>query len=416
MNEQNPVQQKELPPLACDDCCVKNTKRDYVQIGAIFLILLALYLIAKQFDLLPKGLGISNSMNIGFVFLIGLVAAATTCMAVTGGFVLAVAAKFNERNPDLSGFQKFKPHLSFNIGRMLSYTVLGGGIGALGKAFTFSPRIMGGITILVSLVMILLGFQLLRIFPSFRKFQFKMPKIFSEKIRTAGKTGKIGPFLLGASTFFFPCGFTQALQLYVLSQGDIMNGMLVMLFFSLGTLPGLLAVGALSSFAKGSFQRYFLKFAGVLVILLGFFNINNGLVLAGTNFNFASILQTKAEIISLNQSADSNVKFMNGKQVVNMKIKGLNYFPHRFTIEQGIPVEWRIDGAEAVGCAQVITVPKLGITEFLSPSGLTTISFLPREIGEIRFSCTMGMTTRGSSFTVIPRKTCSSEFADCVTG
>jgi cation transport ATPase len=60
-------------------------KRDHLEIGAIFIILVGIYLILKQFDLLPKGLGISNNMSYGFIFLVGLVAAFSTCLAVTGG-------------------------------------------------------------------------------------------------------------------------------------------------------------------------------------------------------------------------------------------------------------------------------------------------------------------------------------------
>ena len=58
-----------------------------------------------------------------------------------------------------------------------------------------------------------------------------------------------------------------------------------MLAFALGTLPALLSLSALSSFAKGAFQRHFLKFAGAAVILLGFMNIQYGLVLTGSGMN-----------------------------------------------------------------------------------------------------------------------------------
>ena len=83
------------------------------------------------------------------------------------------------------------------------------------------------------------------------------------------------------STFFFPCGFTQALQLYVLSQASATTGALTMLVFALGTLPALLSLSAVTSFARGAVQRYLLKFAGALLILLSLVNIQYGLVLSG---------------------------------------------------------------------------------------------------------------------------------------
>lgn len=407
----------------------KNTKKDYFQIGAIFLIIVAGYLILKQFNLVPT-LGISDNMSYGFVFVIGLVAAMSTCLAVTGGLLLAVAAKYNERFPNLTSFQKFKPTLYFNVGRIVSYTALGGAVGALGSVLTLSPRATGFMTIAASIVMIILGFQLLRLFPWMRRFQPKMPKFLAHKIHDmSGKDSKSAPFLLGASTFFLPCGFTQALQLYVLAKGDSITGALIMLAFSLGTLPALMSLSAISSFAKGAFQRHFLKFSGVLVIMLGVFNINNGIALTGSNFSLTSVL--RASNNTVNQQEELSAEIVDGKQIIDMRVVGLSYSPHQFTVAQGIPVEWRIDGSRAEGCAQVISVPKLGIVKYLSPSAPSVIAFTPQEIGTIGFSCTMGMTTRGSSFKVVPNTTgiagakieepplenasvCNPEFANCI--
>lgn len=407
----------------------KNTKKDYFQIGAIFLIVVAVYLILKQFDLIPA-LGISDNMSYGFVFLIGVVAAMSTCLAVTGGLLLAVAAKYNERFPYLTGVQKLKPHFYFNIGRIVSYTVLGGVVGALGSVLTFSPKATGFMTIAVSLVMVILGFQLLHLFPWMRRFQPKMPKFLAHKIHDlSGKDSKSAPFMLGASTFFLPCGFTQALQLYVLAKGDPVTGALTMLAFSLGTLPALMSLSAISSFAKGAFQKYFLKFAGVAVVMLGFFNINNGIALTGSSFSLASVLQASGN--NTNQQEELSAEIINGKQIIDMQVVGLDYSPHQFTVAQNIPVEWRIDGSRAEGCAQVISVPKLGIVKYLSPNAPTVIAFTPQEIGTIGFSCTMGMTTRGSSFKVVPNtigiagakikeqplentSACNPEFANCI--
>ncbi len=378
----------------------QNIKKDYIQIGAIVLIIVALYLILKQFNLVPT-LGISDNMSYGFVFLIGLVAAMSTCLAVTGGLLLAVAAKYNERFPYLTGVQKLKPHLYFNIGRITSYTVLGGAVGALGSVLTFSPRATGFMTIAVSFIMIILGFQLLYLFPWMRRFQPKMPKFLAHKIHDlSGKDDRSAPFLLGVSTFFLPCGFTQALQLYVLAKGDVTTGALTMLAFSLGTLPALMSLSIISSFAKGVFQKYFLKFSGTVVILLGVFNMNNGLALMGSNINLASVFHSTNESVA--KAADPPVNIIGGKQIINMKVVGLDYYPHRFKVIEGVPVEWHIDGSKAQGCAQVVTVPTLGITEYLPVQGEKIITFTPKGIGSIPFSCTMGMTTRGSEFTVVP--------------
>ena len=373
----------------------KNTAKDYLQMGGIFLVIVSLYSILKQFDLVPS-ISISRHMSYGVIFLIGLFAAISTCIAVVGGLLLAMAGKYNESHPDLTGIQKLKPHIYFNAGRVAGYTAFGAAIGGLGSVLTLSPRANGYLIILVSAVMLMLGFQLLHIFPWLRRFSPKMPKFIGHKIHDLSmKENKSAPFVLGASTFFLPCGFTQSLQLYVLASGDWRIGALTMLTFSLGTMPALFSLSAISSFAKGAFQKHFLKFAGVLVVLLSVFNINNGLTLAGYNFNFASAFGSNNALAPLAQIVD-------GKQIVNMTVSGYTYTPYQFTVVQGVPVEWQIDGGNAVACAQVLVMPKLGISKYLSPQGITTITFTPTETGTIPFSCAMGMTTRGASFTVVP--------------
>jgi hypothetical protein len=49
------------------------------------------------------GLGVSDTMSYGLVFLIGLVASVSSCIAVTGGLLVAAAAKYNEANRRASG-------------------------------------------------------------------------------------------------------------------------------------------------------------------------------------------------------------------------------------------------------------------------------------------------------------------------
>lgn len=377
-----------------DGNCVlsnKNTKDDYLQIGAIFFVVVAIYLFLKETELIPSGLGVSENMSYWVVFLIGLVAAVSSCLAVVGGLLLAVAGKYNESHPEMSGFQKFKPHIYFNLGRIVSYAVFGALVGWLGSAVTVSPKVNGYLIIFISIVMLMLGFQILRLFPNLRRFQPRMPKFIAHKIHEmSGSDSKSAPFTLGALTFFLPCGFTQALQLYVLTTGDPLTGGLTMMVFALGTLPALLSLSVVSSFAKGEVQKYFLKFAGVIVILLAVYNINNGLNLTG----IASAFQSP--------TAGGQARIVDGKQIVEMKVSGLSYEPANFTVVEGVPVEMRVDGAKAAGCARVLMLPSLGISKYLSTDGITTFTFVPQGTGIMPFSCPMGMTTAGAAFTVVP--------------
>ncbi len=371
----------------------KNTSQDYKQMGIVAVVLTAAYLMLTRFHLIPDGIGVKDNMSYGFVFLIGLVAAASTCIAVTGGLLVAVAARYNQTHnfgAESSAVRKLKPHLLFNVGRLASYGVFGGIIGGLGSTISLSSRANGIITLIASLVMVSLGLRLLKLFPKLSKFQIPMPKVIAHRIHDLQTSDhKWAPLVFGASSFFLPCGFTQALQLYVLSRGDAVVGALTMLVFALGTMPALLSLGVISSVAKGMFQSYFLKFAGVVVIVLGAWNMQAGLALVRISGNVAS-----EDVVQMSVNAKA-------AQVVSMKVDGYEYEPSQFTVRAGVPVEWRIDGSKAGGCARVITMPGMDITKSLASEGETVISFTPTRAGKLPFSCTMGMTTPGAGFIVV---------------
>lgn len=354
---------------------------------AIFIVVLLAYYVLKRLDFLPTNYGVKEEMTYIFILGMGLLASVSTCLAVTGGLLLGVAAKYDELHPDLSPAQKFKPHIYFNIGRILSYAILGGLTGYLGYFLNLSNSVTAGLNLFVSLIMVVLGFQLLGIFKFSGHLMPKMPKIFAHKIHKAQDSEHVAaPFLLGAATFFLPCGFTQSLQLYVLSRGNALEGAAIMAVFALGTLPALLSLGTISSFVKGEGLKYFLKFAGVVVVLLGLLGFNAGLRLVGIDI-FA-----KAPEVS------ENVEIVDGKQIVEMKIIGLDYYPKKIRVKAGIPVEWTIDSSEAIGCGQSLSVPSLNVLEFLNQEG-KTIEFTPEKAGTIPFTCSMGMTS--GSFEVV---------------
>jgi sulfite exporter TauE/SafE len=361
-------------------------------------VLAAIALALQHFHLLPRGLSVSDQMSYGLVFLIGVVASVSSCLAVTGGLLVALSAKYNEAHPHLSDRERLAPHIYFNIGRLLSYILLGGAIGALGSALTLSPAATGMLTLLASLIMILLGLSMLGLFPSLAAVLPTMPKTVSHRVHdAAAKETKSAAFLLGGATFFLPCGFTQALQLYVLSKGSFTTGALTMLAFAVGTMPALLSLSAISSFAKGAFQKHFLRFAGAAVILLGLLNIQYGLVLTGRDMNPSSAKDTTKSIVASDAGAQAGEQ-----QSISMRVVGLEYQPNQFTVKQGVPVQWWIDGSQADGCGRVLVAPKLRIQKMLSANSTTLITFTPDKPGEYAFNCGMGMMTPGSKITVVP--------------
>jgi hypothetical protein len=227
-----------------------------------------------------------------------------------------------------------------------------------------------------------------------------MPKYIAHKVYDAsGKPSHMAFFLVGAGTFFLPCGFTQALQLYVLGRGNVAVGALTMLIFSLGTFPALLSFSAISSVFTGGFQRYMVKVSGVLVLLIGLLNLNSGLAIVG----IALPGSATSPVQNTHMAKSQRVPIVNGKQHISMKVVGFTYTPSVFTVVAGVPVEWHVDGRQAEGCADVLTVPDLGVNVVLPIQESKTIVFVPSKSGTLSFRCPMAMTTAGARFIVLPQ-------------
>jgi sulfite exporter TauE/SafE len=169
----------------------------------------------------------------------------------------------------------------FSGGRLAGYAVFGALLGAVGAAMTVTPFASGILTLLAALIMIVLGLQMLRVVPWLNRVHIRVPKFVAHSlVDQSGKAYKPwAPFVVGAGTFFMPCGFTQALQLYVLGHANALQGGITMFVFAAGTMPMLLALGAVSSFTRGVWHSYFVRAAAVLVVLFGLLSIPAGIAL-----------------------------------------------------------------------------------------------------------------------------------------
>lgn len=228
---------------------------------------LALFFLLQKSGVL--NLGIGGEISPVTSFIIGLIASVSSCLAVVGGLVLSLSAKISQDN-----ISDTKTFTLFHAGRIISFAILGGVLGAIGSAIGINFTLSAILGILASVVMILLGLNLVGVF---EKNKIALPSgLFNFFRRIENKT--FTPLILGFATFFLPCGFTQSMQIQALSSGSFMSGLLIMLAFALGTLPVLLFLSfGSASFAHGKHAPLFFKSAGIVVIGLGLFALLGGL-------------------------------------------------------------------------------------------------------------------------------------------
>ncbi|MCX6745827.1 MAG: sulfite exporter TauE/SafE family protein [Candidatus Parcubacteria bacterium] len=360
-------------------------------------------LVIAAFILLNK-LGIASWVNVSSqsslpaFFLLGIFAGLSSCAALVGGIILSMSKQWLElyNNAD-STWQKMQPHLLFNFGRLASYGILGAVLGSIGSKLQISFAFTSFLVIIISILMFLLALQMLGV-KSLQKFQLTMPKFITKSIADETKfSGRYMPALMGAGTFFLPCGFTITAQGLALLSGSALQGGLIMFLFALGTVPMLLAIG-LSSIkfsAKPSRSATFLKVAGVIVLFFAIFNVNSQLnVLGLPSFNdvFAKTSQLSSNNSNVVQDNSDLPPIVDGKQILKMDASSYGYTPNNLKVRVGVPVKWEVTDKGTSGCTNAIISQGLFSDQISLTPGQTSIKeFTPDKVGKFKFSCWMGM-------------------------
>lgn len=237
-----------------------------IPIGLVFLILFFLF---QKSGIL--NLGIGGTITPITSFIIGLIASVSSCLAIVGGLILSLSAKVAQNKNVTTSKKQFA---LFHTGRLIGFALLGGLLGLVGKALGVNFIFSAILGIIASIVMIVLGLNLVGII---KKNTTTLPTGIFSYFRKIEHTA-LAPIIIGVGTFFLPCGFTQSMQVSALSSGSFISGTLIMLTFALGTFPMLALLSFSSvSFAQSKYAGLFFKSAGVVVIGLGIFALLSGL-------------------------------------------------------------------------------------------------------------------------------------------
>ena len=381
----------------------------------IGLVLAAGYMIASSaglFNALPK---IDASIGYSMLFVVGLLTS-VHCVAMCGGIALSQSVKALPDSADggkvlarsgSGNLEKLIPGLLYNGGRVISYTIIGGLVGALGSAFSFSPTVKGAIAGAAGLFMLYLGLKMLGVVPALPKLSRLVPSAVGEKMEGMQRSAAgRGPFAIGLLNGLMPCGPLQTMQLYALGTGSFLAGALSMFIFSIGTVPLMLAFGLAATLLPRRFLPVMVKASAVLVMFLGVvtfsraaslagialpsFGATNGVSLATAGPTTGNATIAQASTVANRTSAGIVAKLENGVQTVTTEFKDGYYVP--FTVQAGVPLKWtiRVTEDELNGCNNPVTVPAYGIQKVLV-AGDNLIEFTPKATGTIAYTCWMGM-------------------------
>ncbi len=418
----------------------ENSAPDIGRTVSLLVIMVALYVLLQQLGILnflvPSQLA-DTKMGYGMLFLIGLMTS-VHCIAMCGGINLSQCMPHTETpNRETGKWEVLRPSLLYNLGRVISYTLIGFLLGFVGMLFGgdsgtgISTLLQGILKMIAGVFMVIMGINMLGIFPWLRRFQLRIPRMLSSKIDCQKATGR-QPLIVGLLNGLMPCGPLQAMQLVALASGNPFAGALSMLLFSLGTVPLMLGLGSLVTALGRKFARTVMGVGAVLVTVLGLAMLSQGGSLSGlllpdrlltlilllcvigvvACLPFRKKLYRTAGITAVivlaicsgllwtyfrktDLSKDTNVvsgeiEIVDGVQVLRSTLEPGKY--PSITVQSGLPVKWVIDAPAGTinGCNYKMLLKEYGI-EHTFTEGENVIEFTPTQTGTVQYTCWMGM-------------------------
>ena len=235
-----------------------------LDLGCAGLTLLLVWLLLRWRGMSPE----ISSVSFGALFLVGL-STSPHCLGMCGGILLSACHGRDGRKA------QFGAALGYNGGRMISYTALGAVFGALGTVLTYTLSMKSMLLTMLGLAVALLGLNMWGLLPA-------LPFLPGEKntaCRLPDKLRRQTPLLVGLLTGFMPCGALYAAWLCAMSSGSAAKGSLLMLAFSLGTVPLMLLFASLGALLPRRWTKYLRKLGAVLVTSMGLKMLIGGLLL-----------------------------------------------------------------------------------------------------------------------------------------
>lgn len=225
-------------------------RSDLAGIAAIVILYFAL----PCFTELVKVPQAEAGAGFGALFLIGILTG-VHCIGMCGGIMLTTKNAF-----------------AYNIGRLLSYTVVGAVFGAIGTIITYDIRFKSMLFTLCGVLVVIIGLMMWGV-PFLRRIS---PELIKPCRFKGGR-----PLAIGLLTGLMPCGALTAMWIFAASSGSATKGAESMFAFGLGTCVFMLVFGLFGVFIPKKYHKYILKVSTVLIVALGLILMTKGITLLG---------------------------------------------------------------------------------------------------------------------------------------
>lgn len=209
-----------------------------------------------SFIIIALGLGLTSSLH---------------CVGMCGPIAFSLGLNPNDK------LDFTVRNLTYQLGRVLTYTLLGAIVGVIGEGVSFAG-LQNPFSIAVGIMMILMVFLPKNLenssFVFFNQFMYKLKASLGQFIRQNNYTSL---FTTGLLNGLLPCGAVYAALTGSLAMGGVLRGAIFMFFFGLGTIPLMFLSVIMGNVVGLKTRERILKLLPILMILLGVLFILRGL-------------------------------------------------------------------------------------------------------------------------------------------
>ena len=221
------------------------------------------------------------------------------CVGMCGPIALALPVH------QYSPIKKYFGIIIYNLGRAITYSIIGLVFGLLGQSFY-----LGGLqqTLSVTIGLIIL----LGVIFSYTKFNSKIKLNFLNRYinslknnlgKLFNKKGIRFLFTIGLLNGMLPCGFVYIAIAGAIATGNYISGTTFMFLFGVGTMPAMVAISAFGQFINVKYRNIIHRSVPYLVSIMAVL-----LIIRGLNLGIPMLSpQYKHEIISVNNTPKKQV-------------------------------------------------------------------------------------------------------------
>jgi len=203
----------------------------------------------------------------------------THCLGMCSGIVGALSFSL-PTDIQQSHKKRFPYLLSYNLGRITSYTLAGFLLGSLStEFFSFISPQFGHVILKygAALTLLLIGLHVSGWFPRLSIVEtigqplWRRLEPWGRRLLPVKTQGQA--FVFGTVWGWLPCGLVYSALIWASSAGNAVESAILMLLFGLGTLPTVLTAGILTNWLRQMSQsRNLRRWAGILLIILAVFS------------------------------------------------------------------------------------------------------------------------------------------------